>query len=424
MFVHAPLLRRLVLGVIWCLAGFSVHAQTQVVYREVIATGNGGDSSLATVDAIENAISQVGGMRISTATSLSMSEVTRGNTTTFSEDFRQNIEKLTRGVVKSYTVLESGTNQGSGRTYIKINAVIPTYKASEQLRRLKLAVSPLKVVGSASGRPDAASFAENVSASLESYLTQTRKFAMIDRRYSDVSNRELAGVNARNAPIEESVKLGMRVGADYIVVAALKEFSAQEKQQQRVTGRVVSRTVAPASIDVRVIDVATGQIKFAQTYLNPGRLHSNMSLSQYAADVGADIGQVISTAIYPVAVVAGNGSEVTLNQGGDTVQVGRVYRLVTLGRNLRDPYTRESLGQEEKEIARVEVTSVTDRTATARVVTGQLSGTVKPGSILARVLPDEPSTVLSVQVNLPSLPSISSPGLAGDGKSKKDDDDW
>jgi curli biogenesis system outer membrane secretion channel CsgG len=407
----------LMLGGLWAPA---VHAQ--IVYREVVATGNGGDPSAAMVDAIENAIGQVGGMKMSSATSMSMSEVTRGNTTTLEQDFKQNIERLTRGVVKSYSVLESGTSPGSGRAFVKIKAVIPTYKASEQLKRLKLAVMPLAVVGAASSKPDAANFAESVSAALEAYLTQTRKFAMIDRRYSDSSNRELARVNSRNAPIEETVKVGMRVGADYIVLAALKEFAAQQVQQQRVTGRVVSRMSAPVSIDVRVLDIATGQIKFAQTYVNPGRLN-NMSLSQYAVDIGSDIGQVINTAIYPIAVVSANAGQVTLNQGGDTVQVGRVYRLVNLGQNLVDPYTKESLGQEEREVARVEVTSVTDRTATAKVVSGNLPATVKPGSVLARVLPDDPNTPLSAQVSLPTLPGAS--GSTGGGKSKsKDDEDW
>ncbi len=406
------------LGALLCLG-----SQAQIVMREVIATGNGGDTSKATIDAIENAISQVGGMRISTATSLAMSEVTKDGNTTIEENFKQNIEKLTRGVIKSYTVLESVTSPGCGRAFVKISAIIPSYKPSDQLKRLKLAVMPLTLAGSARNRPEAAEFGESVSAALEAYLTQTRRFAMIDRRYTEKSNRELAGVNARNAPIEETVKIGVRTGADYIVLAALKDFAPQQQQQQRVTGRSVTRSVAPVSIDVRVIDIASGQIKFAQTYNNPGRLPSSVSLAQYAVDIGTDIGQVISSAIYPIAVVAGSESEVTFNQGGDTVQVGRVYRLVSLGQNLVDPYTRESLGQEEREVARAEVTSVTDRTATARVVSGRLPQPIKSGSLLARILPEDTSTNLSVQVTLPSLPGLG--GSSGATKIKsKDDEDW
>ena len=405
-------------------AGFCCSVgYAQIVFREVVATGNGGDPSKATIDAIENAISQVGGMRISTATSLSMSEVTKGGTTTIEENFKQNIEKMTRGVIKSYTVLESGTSPGTGRSFVKIKALIPSYKPSEQLKRMKLAVMPVVVTGPSQGRSEAMDFAESVSAALEAYLTQTRKFAMIDRRFTEKSNRELAGVNSLNAPIEETLKVGVRIGADFIVLAALKSFSPQQQQQQRVTGRVVTRSVVPVGIDVRVIDIATGQIKFAQTYNNPGRLPSSVSLSQYAADIGADLGQVIGTAIYPIAVVSGTESEVTLNQGGDTVQVGRIYRLVTLGQNLVDPYTRESLGQEEREVARAEIISVTDRTATAKVVSGRIPQPIKSGGVLARVLPEEVSGNLNVQVNLPNLPGMT-PSPDGRGAKPKNDDDW
>jgi len=399
------------------------NAQSQIVMREVTATGNGGDVSSATIDAIENAIGQVGGMKISAATSLSLSEVTKGDKTTIEENFKQNIERMTRGMIKSYKVLESGTSPGSGRAFVKIRAVIPSYKPSEQLKRMKLAVLPLVLRGKTVGNPDAASFGNTLSSSLESYLTQTRKFAMIDRRNTAKSNQELKGANARNAPIEETLKFGVRVGADYIVLVALNEFAPQQTQQERVTGKVVTRLSAPVAVDVRVIDIATGQIKFAQTYNNPGRLPSSSALQQYATDIGVDLGQLISAAIYPIAVVSGNDKEVTFNQGGDTVQTGRSYRLVTLGKKLTDPYTKESLGQEETEIAIVEVTSVTDRIATARLVSGNLPSTVVSGSLLARLLPDEPSLALNLQLTLPTLPGSGSTS-SGAGNTKKDDQDW
>jgi hypothetical protein len=42
--------------------------------------------------------------------------------------------------------------------------------------------------------------------------------------------------------------------------------------------------------------------------------------------------------------------------------------------------------------------------------------------LFARVIPDDPSKPLNVQVSLPGLPGAS--GAAGAGKSKKDDEDW
>lgn len=370
--------------IVWSGAGY---AHAQITYQEVISTGFGEDSFKATIQALESAVEQVNGVRISTNSSLYSSERTANDTIEFEEKFRQDIEKITKGVVKSYSVLETGVNSGTGRTFVKIKAVVPSYAMSEQLRRLRLAVVPMLVVGAAKGNPAAASFAEQTSAALESYLTQSRKFAMIDRRLSKETSTELEAVNSPNMAIEETVRQGNRVGADYVVIMSVKNFQHKQQQQQRVTGRLVTRSYVTLLIDVRVIDIATGQIKFAQTYNNPGRLPVLSTLSEYAEEVGYDMGQIINTAIYPIVVVSASRAEVILNQGGATVQVGRVYRLVKLGRDLTDPHTGESLGQEEQEIARVEVTSVTDRISTAKVISGRVQAPVKSGAIFARIVP-------------------------------------
>ena len=412
-------LSRILLVIYLVLLSQSVFAQ--IIYREIIAVGNAGDPAAATVDAIENAIAQVGGMKLSTSTSLTMRQTVEGDKVKVSEDFKQNVEKATRGLIKSYTVLESGVSPGSGRAFVKIKAIIPTYKQSEQLKRLKLAVTPVSTSASLSSSNEAKEFAENVSSSVEATLTQSRKFAMIDRRNTDASGKELNRTKTKFAPLEETLKIGMRVGADYAVMAVLKEFAPKQVQQQRLTGRVQVKSFVPISIDVRVLDIATGQIKFAHSYINPGRLPNGMSLGEYAAEVGVDIGLLINMAIYPIAVVSVSNDIVTFNQGGETVQIGRVYRLVKLGANLQDPYTKESLGQEELEVGRAEVISVTDRTASAKVISGSVLGLGKPGSLLARVLPDSELPTLA---SGNSSPQANLETQAGPKAKAKDDEDW
>lgn len=379
------MLRLLIVVLVLVGAGTS-SAIGQVVFREIEAAGHGGDESSATIEALQNALTMVGGMRLSASSSLSVSESVRNDATSFSQDYRQDVERITRGVVKSYRVLEKGVSPVSGLVFVRIRATIPSYEASEQLQRLKLAVPPLAVHPQLARDPDAVSFAGEVSAALEARLTQARKFAMLDRRFGAYTARELNAI-AAGAPIEESVKLGVAAGVDYLVVASLRAFSLQQGQGRSPIGRSVARLAVPVTVDVRVIDVASRHIKFAQNYVHAGRLAAGSSLSEHAARIGAEIAETISTAIYPIAVVSVQPGSVTLNQGGETVQVGRVYRLVTLGRKLVDPYTRESLGEEEFEVGRVEVTAVTDRTATARVLSGQPEAA--RGPMLVRPVPVE-----------------------------------
>ena len=355
-------------------------------------------------------------MRLKVDVAMQAQESVKNDSVNFESNFRQNVERLTRGVIKSYRITDRKVSQGSGQLCITVDAVIPTYRQSEQLKRLKLVVVPVVVHPQLSSNANARKFADSISASLEAHLTSTRRFAMLDRRHGAHTQKELNQIISGATPIEDTVKLGMTAGADYIVLASLRDFSVQSVEGKSPLGRSATRLVAPVAVDVRILDIATRQIKFARAYTNRGRLPSGYGLSEHAQDVGHEIGETISTAIFPTAVVAVTGNFVTLNQGGDTVQVGRRYRLVVLGRKIIDPHTKESLGNEEVEVGIVEVTSVTDRTAQARLAEGNL-GQVS-GEMLVRPAHGE---FIGLQANQALGPLV--PAAASD-KGKPKSDDW
>ena len=87
-------------------------------------------------------------------------------------------------------------------------------------------------------------------------------------------------------------------------------------------------------------------------------------------------------AIYPITVISRQGDLLTLNQGGETVKIGKTYRLVKLGKRLKDPYTGESLGAEELDVGVVEVKSRTDRTSSAKLI----SGFIEEGNVFNKLL--------------------------------------
>lgn len=186
----------------------------EVTYQELVATGMGRDLSEATRDAIEGAIGQVTGKRVSSETALSMSQEARGATVTVTEDFKKNVETLTKGVVKSYQVLESGPSKEGPGFYVIIKAAIPVYRASEQLKRRRVAVVPVSLAPSVSTNPDARKFAEAVSAATEAYLVQTRKFAMLDQKNIAVIDEELTKLSKESAAIEELARVASRAAAE------------------------------------------------------------------------------------------------------------------------------------------------------------------------------------------------------------------
>ena len=66
----------------------------QITLLEVVAFGIAGDNGAALVDALENAIGQVCGLKLSSVTLISMSEVTKVNTITIEQDFTLTIFEL------------------------------------------------------------------------------------------------------------------------------------------------------------------------------------------------------------------------------------------------------------------------------------------------------------------------------------------
>ncbi len=360
-----------------------VLAQGKITIGDVVVTGYGKDSQAATLDALDSAVAQVNGSRISADTGSEIKQEFRDGKSSSSESFRQNISKITNGIVKSYSVLEQYKDSVSGQVAVKISAQIPRYEASAQLKRLRLAVMPITIIRALASDRTAVQFAERLSAGTEAYLTQTRRFAMLDRRATVAIEKEQSFIRNAEMPIEELVRTTAAVGTDYLVLTIVKDFSVTTEIVTRPNGRQMERLQMPATIDLRVIDVATRQIKFAQTVIHRGRVVSGKTVTSHANDIGQDIGETILNAIYPIAVIAAEGRSLTLNQGGVTVKNGRRYKLVKLGGPMVDPYTGEQLGRQETDIGLVEITSVTAQMASAKLVSGP-EDSIAAGDLLLR----------------------------------------
>ena len=403
----------------WLLAGMlalssvSATAQNKIDIIDVTVTGYGTSQSLATLDALDSAVAQVTGSRIASDTSNDMRQELKDGKSTVTENFKQSISKLTKGIVKSYQVVDQSQDPKSGQFLVKITAQVPRYEQSAQIKRLRLAVMPISIVRNLVKNPDAVQFSERISAGTEAYLTQTRRFGMLDRRNGSAVNKELDFIRTAEMPVEELVKTTAAVGTDYLVLTTLKDFSASVENVTRPNGRTMERLSMPVTVDVRVIDVATRQIKFATTFHHRGRLLSGKTLQTHATDVAQSIGEIILNAIYPIAVIAADGNTMTLNQGGVTVKAGRKYKLVQLGAPMIDPYTKESLGRQETDVGLIEIINVTAQMSSAKLVSGS-EEVLAAGDLLVR-----PRSAEEVQAELASAESATT-----ETKKKSKDTDW
>ena len=333
------------------------------------------DKRVAIDDALVQAISQVNGVSIASQTQSALAEVSasanynltglksqkfEGNAS--SSAYAKMISSKTNGMVKSWRVVSESKD---GDSYIiKLSVEISKYSQSEQTKRLRLAVVPFRISKNIQDIKTAQNFENALGTELENYLTQTRRFAMLDRAYLLEQSKELSFIKDGGTSADELAKLGNRLGTDYLIVGTIEKTSnVISEKKSRVSDKVVTSSSASAKVTFRIIDVPTSQVKFADTFTI-----NDADLESAASSISKKIGNNIVESIYPIRIISINADGLILGQGGNTISIGQKFSVFQLGKPLKDPYTGESLGQEELEVALIEITKTLPKMSNARII--------------------------------------------------------
>ena len=362
----------------WFIPFHSTVSLAQVSFQTLESTGHGVTVEQAIDRALVGAITQVNGAAVA---SRARSSLTASATIDFGvkssssqKRFEETIEKTSKGIVKNYEILSQGNLPNSSLVSVKLSVTVADYEQSVQLKRLRLAVVPFRIQEFNSKHNSSKIFEDYMRRGLENYVTQTRRFAVIDRSFIEEQNKELDFIagkegsanSAGGASVEELARFGNRVGTDYLITGVVEKARSGVKTfTMKSTGQVIETPQIEARVTYRIIDVASSQVKFAATqklYREEGDLETTADI------ISKQIGEKILNAIFPIHVLGINGSNVTLGQGGDTVKANAIYSLVRLGNEMFDPYTKETLGQEETIVGSVQVTDTQSKLSTAVII--------------------------------------------------------
>lgn len=344
-----------------------VPARAQPVAIE--AEGSAITREVAVSRALVSAVEQVTGVAIQ-AEETSLQAAVRvsddaGSRTTLSAAASATIQRQTGGIVRSYRIL-SVERQLDGlflaRLQVEVERFQPTTPTGETRRRL--------IVSSFNGeKRQETEFGRLLHDRLVQHLTQSRRFAILDRDANQTYDREMALLMS-DAPLTERVRIGHVLGADYAVIGRMRSVEATRTEQHiAITGETVVRTAARGTLDFQVLEIATRQVRWAGSV----SVSNSGNLGAVLDEMATRLGREITQTIYPMRVLrAVNPQEIILNQGGVTVTVGQRFLAMLLGEELKDPYTGESLGQVEREIGVVEVHRVDPRVSYARLASGTM----------------------------------------------------
>jgi hypothetical protein len=135
------------------------------------------------------------------------------------------------------------------------------------------------------------------------------------------------------------------------------KVSVTNKVLDTTTGEIKHQVTVPWGFTRESKDVQQGKVG------GPGR----GSWLRMAKQVGTRSAAEIVNRVFPIMVIKFSRGRVFLNRGkGGGIKVGDVLELFSVGEEMKDPQTGESLGGEEYSIGKIKVTKVAAKFSTAR----------------------------------------------------------
>jgi hypothetical protein len=392
-----------VLGVLMVQTGLFGADMKYVVVREV--TGQGGTRENAIKNGLFAAVSQVRGVRVDSkdfefgfdGAGAGIDSVQAGKTKVEFDSVSVATKGTAytaevRGLVKTYEVIEEErVDQDNYR--VRLRVTVYDYSGGDS-KRMRVALMPVKMLSGEyffSGEPVSA---DNLSAlfsqRLAAMLTETNKFAVLDRDSLADFAREKELLLSTDAPLSEQAKLTGTLGADYLLTSSVSEAKLERKDRYlSATGRTVAEYKARFVLNYRLIGSTSREMVFAGTarkYLeneeirvladewDPAEWDAGQIRDAIIDIVVGDVVRGVLEKLYPIRVasVAGAG-RVVLNQGGSKISQGMLVDVFGVGRELFDPDTGESLGPIEDIVATLRVTRVAEKLSYASLVEGDVS---------------------------------------------------
>lgn len=290
--------------------------------------------------------------------------------------FAELVKQKSGGVIQNLKVvsLEEPGMLPPKRFKATIEAQIAKFQPSADMQKLKVVIGPVSFSQQSLAMGDRSVPSAQVAAALRQRvsdaLVQTGRFAVLDREFSPEIEQELEMISGGQAPSVELAKLSQAASADLVWSARVNSFAYNRHARQlRTSDRELVSYSGGWSLSQKMVNVATRQVSVADSLRGaaPDRaattLGSGVNGDKILADMTDEAAKAIVGSIlqrtFPVMVVARDGTNVVLSQGGQSIRAGTRYAIAAMGKELKDPQTGQSLGRMESPCCELVIDRVT-----------------------------------------------------------------
>ena len=356
---------------------FSQNAYSEIKYIETNAKGRGENFEVALKKAFKDAISKINGVSLQSESVLKTIDksvtTNEKSSATLSRDFQETISEKTNGSIKSFDVLRE-YNDENGLYIVEIKATVAKFALSQTAKRKRMAIVPFRInVNEISifGQTfdDADNLRKYLNQEFTNYLVQTRKFTVLDREFDQEIQGELANLTDSDK-IEDQIKIGQKLFADYMIVGRLDFLVIKEVEKKFLTSDIIKKKrIGLLNFSYRVIDVPTTQIKYSSSVNLEVDLKKETQVLPYLFNLTAKMAGVeIMYAIFPILIEKIENQLAYLGQGGSQLKIGDVYNVYErTDEKIKDSYTGEILGNIEKKVAKVSIIEVNSKFSVAEI---------------------------------------------------------
>ena len=376
---------------------FSNFAYTQITYVEINAKGKAESYEIALKKALKEAISKVNGVTLKTESVLETIDksltTNEGSSASLGRDLKEKISEKSGGSIKSFDILKE-YEDANGLQVVEIRATVAKYKLSKTANRKRMAIVPFRVnlneisIFGKRGFDDADNLIKFINQEFTNYFVQTRKFTILDREFDKEIAAELMNLD-NSEKIEDQVKIGQKLFADYIIVGRL-DFLVLEKIEKKflTSDKILKKEIGTLNFSYRVIDVPTGQIKYSSKVALEVDIKKQTQPIPYLFNLTAqEAGLEIMYAIYPILVEKIEDDLLYLGQGGNQIKVDDNFTIYErTDSKIKDTYTGETLGNVEKVVGKATIIDSNAKFSVAQITEQNydLSDDFKPRKFMVK----------------------------------------
>jgi hypothetical protein len=223
--------------------------------------------------------------------------------------------------------------------------------------------------------------ASNFQAMLETQMAKVGRFKIMERsRVDEILSEQ--GLNNEFGD-GDTANGGFNVGGvDYLVYGTITKLG-QVKSAVSTGNFSSTKLITEISVDLKVVDASTGEIRKAETASASIKSASGVSTGKFTnvqggSDPLSDVQRMaakkaaalIATSIFPIEVIKG-GSIIYLNYGSSILDPGDILSVFEPGEALIDETTGLNLGSEETYLGKLEVTQSNDKFSKAKLLDGE-----------------------------------------------------